>query len=280
VSVVGTPAEETVGGKVLLARSGLFDEFDAAMMVHPSFEDRTDTTSLACNGMEVTFLGVASHAVAHPEKGVNALQPLLRLFAEVEAARPSWEPDVKAPGVILEGGVRANIVPERAVAQFTVRGATIDRVRGVWRHMESMVERLAGEVGARFEIHPTDEPYFEMVTNVPLAHAYRANLAMLGRSVVDGPRPSQGSLDMGNVSHVCPSIHPFVRICPPEMASHTREFGEASVSPEGERALLDSVKAMAMSAADLLSRPELVREVRQAFDEFRQANRPQPGEAS
>ena len=269
VTVVGTPAEETIGGKVVLARSGLFDEFDAAMMVHPSGEDRAFSTSLACNGIEVEFLGVAAHAVAHPEKGVNALDSLLQLFSAIDAARKAWGPDVKVPGVILEGGLRANIIPERAVGQFTVRAASIARVDEVRAHLERMVEGIAIGTGANYRITDIDNPYFEMVTNRPLSDAYAANLVALGRTPVDGPRKSQGSLDMGNVSYRCPSIHPFVSICGPEMASHTRAFGEATVSERGERALLDSVKALAMTAADLLCWRHLVKEAREAFDEFR-----------
>jgi len=269
ITVVGTPAEETLGGKVLLSRAGVFDGFDAAMMVHPSAEDRVLSTSLACSGLEVTFTGKAAHAVAHPEKGINALEPMIQLFVQVEEARGRWGKEVKTPGVILEGGVRANIVPERTVGQFTVRAPTLQRVQEVRADIEQMVERIAGASGAEFSIRSTDEPYFEMVTNGPLAEAYRANLAELGRTAVDGPRVNQGSLDMGNVSYVCPSIHPFVSICEPDLASHTRAFGQAGVSPRGQSALLDSVKAMAMTAVDLMLRPELVRDARLSFEAFK-----------
>jgi amidohydrolase len=268
VTVVGTPAEETMGGKVILSRSGVFDAFDAAIMVHPSAEDRVHSTSLACSGLEITFTGKAAHAVAHPEKGINALLPMIRLFTAVEEAKRIWGPEVKAPGVILEGGVRANIVPERAVAQFTARAPTIGRVHEVRAEIERMVAEHAAAGGAEFAIRSTDEPYFEMVTNKPLAEAYRENLSVLGRTAVDGPRINQGSLDMGNVSYVCPSIHPFVSICDPDLASHTRAFGEASVSERGQAALLDSVKAMAMTAVDLITSPQLVAEARQEFERF------------
>ena len=271
VAVIGTPAEETIGGKVVLARAGIFDGFDAAMIVHPSAEDRAHSTSLACNGMQVEFLGKAAHAVAHPEKGINALDALLQLFAAIGAAGKVWGPEVRAPGVILEGGTRPNIVPERAVGQFTVRAANARRVGEVRAHIERMVKGIAIGTGTRFRITDTDNPYFEMVTNKPLADAYRENLVLLGRKPVDGPRKNQGSLDMGNVSYRCPSIHPFMSICPPEMASHTLGFAAASVGPEGERALLDAVKAMAMTAADLFAWRHLVEETRRTFEAFRSA---------
>ena len=129
-----------------------------------------------------------------------------------------------------------------------------------------MIEGIAIGTGTTFRITSTDNPYFEMVTNRVLADAYAANLVALGRDPVDGPRPNQGSLDMGNVSYRCPSIHPFVSICAPEVSSHTRAFAEASVSPRGERALLDSVRAMAMTAADLFAWRHLVQESRDELD--------------
>ncbi|MGD8375635.1 MAG: M20 family metallopeptidase [Acidobacteriota bacterium] len=269
VAVIGTPAEETIGGKVVLARAGVFDDYDAAMLVHPSAEDRAHSTSLACSGMEVEFLGKSAHAVAHPEKGINALDAVLQLFMAVDAARRRWSPQVKAPGVILEGGKRANIIPERAVAQFSVRAPTIREVRDVRQQIERMIQGIATATGTRFEIRDTDNPYFEMVSNDVLARAYADNLRALGREPVEGPRRNQGSLDMGNVSFRCPAIHPFVAICPPELASHTRDFGLASVSERGERALVDSVKAMAMTAADLFAWRHLAQEARAAFQAFR-----------
>jgi len=269
ITILGTPAEETIGGKVVLARHGIFDDFDAAMLVHPAAEDRAYSTSLACMGIEVEFTGKAAHAVAHPEKGINALDPLLQLFHAIDAARRGWSPDVRTPGIIREGGVRANIVPERAVGQFTLRAARVGTVRQVRLDIERMVAGIAAGSRTRATVVSTDHPYFEMVTNRPLAEAYRANLVALGRVPQDGPRRNQGSLDMGNVSYRCPAIHPFVAICPPEMASHTREFGAASVSAAGEKALLDSVQALAMTACDLALRPELVAAARQEFERFR-----------
>ena len=269
ITIVGTPAEETIGGKVVLARQGIFDGFDAAMLVHPAAEDRAYSTSLACMGIEVEFTGKAAHAVAHPEKGINALDPLLQLFHAIDAARRGWSPDVRTPGIIREGGVRPNIVPERAVGQFTLRAARVATVRQVRVDIERMVAGLAAASRTRASVRSTDHPYFEMVTNRPLAEAYRANLVALGRVPEDGPRRNQGSLDMGNVSYRCPAIHPFVAICPPEMASHTREFGEASVSAVGESGLLDSVQALAMTACDLTLHPELVAAARAEFERFR-----------
>src|SRR5882672_5542506 len=131
VVVIGTPAEETIGGKAVLVDRGLFDGIDAALMFHPSTEDRVYTTSLACHSLEVVFHGRAAHAVAAPEQGINALDALIRLFVDLERLKRRLPREVRMPGIIAEGGKRANIVPDRAVGRFTLRArnlATLARV--------------------------------------------------------------------------------------------------------------------------------------------------------
>ena len=52
----------------------------------------------------------------------------------------------------------------------------------------------------------------------------RDELRRLGRRTVDAPRKKMGSLDMGNVSQVVPSIHPYVAIAPRSVPLHSRGF--------------------------------------------------------
>src|SRR5262249_32699687 len=131
IVVYGTPAEETIGGKIVLARAGLFRGLDAALMFHPSTEDRVYMTSLACHSFEGEVRGRAAHAVASPEKGINALAALLALFAAMERLRPHLPAEARMPGVVLEGGRRPNIVPDRAVGRFTLRAGDLRRLARV-----------------------------------------------------------------------------------------------------------------------------------------------------
>ena len=258
IRVVGTPAEETLGGKVVLVDAGVFRDVDAALMVHPAAEDRVLSDSLACQSLEVTYLGRAAHAVAHPEKGLNALDPLLALFAARDAVMRQSRTGVRIVGVITAGGVRPNVVPDRAVGRFSLRAPTRaileDTVASFRRHAKSLGEGF----GCGLEIRPTDNAYDEMITNVAMADAYRENLAALGVTVNDAPREHKGSLDMGNVSHAVPSVHPFFSLVPHDVASHTREFAAATLTEAGQDGLLRSVQAMAMTGLDLLDDPDLL----------------------
>jgi len=267
ILVIGTPAEETVGGKCIMVREGVFQDVDAALMVHPGSEWRVESDSLACISLEVTFTGREAHAVAWPERGVNALDALIQLFIAVEMLRKRLGRDVKIPGIILEGGVRPNIIPARAVGHFSLRApdrSSRDRVR---EEFEKTVDGVARATGCGSSVRATDEPYDEMVTNKTMAALFQSHLRDAGIRTVDGPRQNKGSLDMGNVSRAVPSLHPFIAICEPDVASHSSGFARASVSPRGEEALVAAVRALALTGLDLLSQPGLLQQARREFEE-------------
>ena len=265
IRIIGTPAEETVGGKALMVKEGIFRDLDAALMIHPGTEFRVHTTSLACESIQVVFEGKASHAVTAPDRGVNALDPLIQLYVAIDALRKGLTPEVRIPGVILEGGKRANVVPDRAVGRFSARARNRAAVEAILERIRRMAEGLAAASGARVTVTRIDETYDEMITNQVLAALFKENLRSLGVETNDAPRERMGSLDMGNVSQVVPSLHAYVAIVAETGALHTREFAEATVSPEGRRGLDVAVRALAMTAIDLLVRPEAVQASRREF---------------
>ena len=265
VLVIGTPAEETIGGKCVMVREGVFAGIDAALMVHPGSEWRAESDSLACASLEVLFTGREAHAVAWPERGINALDALIQLFVAVDMMKKRLGRDVRIPGVILEGGVRANIIPARAVGHFSLRAPSSERRDEIRSEFERLVEGIARGTGCGHVIRAVDEPYDDLLTNKTMADRFAAHLRDAGVTVVSGPRINKGSLDMGNVSRAVPSIHPFVAICDASVASHTRGFADASVSEAGERALMIAARALALTGLDLLTHPELLVEARNEF---------------
>jgi amidohydrolase len=270
IVVYGTPAEETLGGKAAMARRGLFRGLDAALMFHPSTEDRVATTSLACHSLEVGFLGRAAHAVAAPETGINALTSVLRLFAAAERLPSRLPRGARLAGIIAEGGTRPNIVPERAVARFTLRARTRADLARVERAFRAAAGDAARSTGARLRIRPLDLPYDEMRTNGTLAGIFREELVAQGRRPVETPRRRMGSLDMGNVSHIVPAIHPYVAIAPPSTPLHSRAFARRAGGRPGRVGLLIATRALAATTLRLLDEPALLET---AWREFRTAGR-------
>jgi len=253
---------------VLMAEAGAFDGVDAAMMVHPADLDLTEPDVIAIATIRVTYQGRGAHAAAHPELGRNALDAAVLGYTSVGALRQHIAPTERVHGVFLEAGEKPNIVPDRAVAEWYVRSGTLASVKPLKERVLACLQGGAIAAGCTMTWEPTAPEYSDLRTNGPLVELYRANSAALGRRV-DVPAPGRrvtASTDMGNVSHLVPSIHPMVAASPPGVSLHSTEFAGFAGGADGDRALLDGAKAMAMTVVDLWLRPEALARVRAAFD--------------
>ncbi|MBI2848146.1 MAG: M20 family metallopeptidase [Chloroflexi bacterium] len=267
VLVIGTPAEELYGGKVIMASKGAFDNLDAAMILHPDTLDIATTRALACQGLEVEFFGKAAHAAARPEAGVNALEAMIQSFNAINALRQHIKPTARIHGIITDGGKAANVVPAHSAGSFLVRAADDS-------YLDELKEKVincflgAGEAtGARLQYKWDDTRYATMRNNLTLARLFVQNMEFLGRKVVLGePGSGFGSTDMGNVSHIVPAIHPFVAIASRDVMIHTPEFAAAAAADGGIKGMLDGAKALAMTAVDLLADPATLASVRDEFE--------------
>lgn len=267
VVVIGTPAEEGGGGKVVLIERGLFNDVDAAMLVHPSGRTMVARGSLASTRLFLEFSGKASHAAAAPEEGINALDAVILTFNNVNALRLHLKPDARVHGIITHGGTAANIIPDYAAAQFSVRAAKNGYAQQVLRRVVQCAEAGAAATGATLK-YSTRPSYAELIPNLTLAQAFAANWEAIGVRVHEARLDERmGSTDMGNVSHVVPAIHPYIHIVKEGVGGHTIEFREASISPRGHQGLIHAAKGMAMTTIDLLGNPELMARVKNEFVE-------------
>jgi amidohydrolase len=265
--VLGTPAEEGGGGKVLMAERGAFDGVDAAMMVHPAGLDLTEAEVIAIATWRVEYFGTGAHAAAAPHRGRNALDAMVLGYNAVAALRQHIAASERIHGVFTEAGQKPNIVPDHAVAEWYVRSATIESLQALKPRVLACLEGGAAAAGCRMEVHPTCPEYSDLRTNTALIDRYAANSLALGRPVAAPTAQTRvvASTDMGNVSHLVPSIHPMIAVSPPDVSLHSAEFARWAVSPDGDRAVLDGAKAMAMTVLDLWLDPGVLATVRAAF---------------
>jgi amidohydrolase len=264
IVILGCPAEETAvddsGGKLKLIAAGMFDDIDAALMVHPGTLDMVSTAgSLASCGYEFAFRGRAAHAALAPEEGINALDAVLLTFQGVNALRQHVRPDVRMHGIITAGGSSPNVVPEHAACRFRMRAADA-------RYLSQVAERVlncarAGSLatGAELSVREYAPGYAETRPNETLAQAFAENLTGLGRLVqVHSSLERKASTDFGNVSQVMPAIAATVAIAEDGVWFHTPEFAAAAASGTARTMLIDSAKGLALTAIDLLIRPGLL----------------------
>ena len=259
VIVYGTPAEETNGGKVILAEAGVFDELDAAMIVHPDGETRASGSSSALYPIRFIYKGKTAHAASCPEKGINALNSVIQLFNGIDALRQHVTPDVRMHGIITKGGVAANIVPDEAIADFYFRASTKERVTEVVEKVKKIAEGAALMTGATLEMERYELPYDDLRTNEELSNIFNENLRALGITDIKPAHHSSASSDIGNVSHVAPTIHPYIAITDCPIPSHTTRMAETTTTPKAHEILLTAALAMAYTGYDVIVRKESLR---------------------
>jgi amidohydrolase len=252
--ILGTPAEEGGGGKIAMARRGAFASGVAAMMVHPADADLLRMDSLAIHTVDVVYHGRAAHASAAPWEGRNALDAAVLGYMNVAALRQHIRPSERVHGIFTDAGEKPNIVPRRAAATWYVRSETMTSLRPLEQRVMACLEGAASACGCTMDATWDGHTYAEVRDNERLASAYAANMAAVGRTVVD-PRVTGhrvlGSTDMGNVSYLMPSIHPMVQVAPAGVPIHTEQFAEHAGSAGGDQAVLDGARAMAMTVVDL-----------------------------
>lgn len=259
VIVYGTPAEETNGGKVILAEAGVFHELDAAMIVHPDGETRASGSSSALYPIRFIYKGKTAHAASCPEKGINALNSVIQLFNGIDALRQHVTSDVRMHGIITKGGVAANIVPDEAIADFYFRASTKERVTEVVEKVKKIAEGAALMTGATLEMERYELPYDDLNTNEILSEMFNSNLRELGITDIKEAKATGGSSDIGNVSHVAPTIHPYIGITDCPMVGHSIEMANATTTSKAHDRLLIAALAMAYTGHDVIVRNESLR---------------------
>jgi len=261
---LGTPAEERGSGKQLMIEDGLLEGLDAALLYHPCDRSHVDIAPLASVDIEVIFKGLQSHAAGDPWNGKNALDAMILLFTSVGLWRQGLKPSARVHGIIQEGGTAANIIPDRTRAWFMVRSDNDADYRAMQGRFRQLCEAAALATDTTVDVVISGGSR-TMRTNRALAERWVANAAAYG--IEDqGHDESYGSTDMGNVSWVCPAIHPDLAIADEHTPGHSILFRDAAASVRADEITLLAATLVAQTAYDLYADPDLVAA---AWAEFR-----------
>ena len=183
IVVIGTPAEENYGGKIVMASKGAFSDLDAAMLVHPDVADIAVVPAIACQQMNVEFFGKSAHASANPAAGINALDAMILSFNSINALRQHIQSTARIHGIITDGGQAANIVPAHSAGEFYVRAADDAYLDELLQKVLNCFIGAAAATGARLEYKPDVLRYASMHSNMTLAQLYVRNMHSVGREV-------------------------------------------------------------------------------------------------
>ncbi|MEV6611775.1 amidohydrolase [Kutzneria sp. NPDC051319] len=257
--VVGTPAEEGGGGKVLELKAGVFDGIEAALMFHPGVYDWRYAQLTAQIEVGVRFHGRAAHPTGNPTEGVDALAALVQLFGALAILRARLPLGSHVQGIVTEGGTATNIVPDLAEGRFGVRGLTTTARDELVAQLTECAHGIARATGTTAEVWPASDGYQHVRDNAALSEVFARHVAESGITLAEpAPGVFLGSSDIGDVSNTIPAIHPFVAIADADQSDHTPEFVAAAASPRGRAVMLAAARALADTAVDVLTRPDLL----------------------
>jgi amidohydrolase len=272
VDVFGTPAEEAVGGKVIMATAGVFAGIDAALGAHPGTSEATCPTvegsgqSLACVLVKIGFHGRAAHAAADPFNGINALNAVIEVFNGINALRQHITADARIHGIITHGGDVPNVVPDFAQAEFFVRAATLAGMNELVEKVRRIAEGAALITGASLELEMPEEPNADMITNYPMASRLGEHLEEVGLQLpLAKAEPGSGSTDWANVSYEVPSVETSFPIVDHVCTWHSQEVVQAADSEMGYANTLAVARALALTGIDLIVDQELLALVKDEF---------------
>lgn len=277
--ILGCPAEEEVensGGKVVMVENGVFKNVDAALLIHPhDYTYLRRSSSNARAAIEVKFTSIRREDVYVEDDlrgqflaGDNALNAVILTFNAVNALRQHLSPDTRINGTITDGGGTPDMIPSHAAARFVIKTANRDNLKKATKELEKCAQAAAQATNTTLLFKPFRHP-FEDMYNLPSGmEAFKSNLETLGVEVREIGHPGRRNLsDVGNVSHVVPTIYTFIGIGPKATRPHTVEFRETAISKEAHDALMIASKSLAMTAIDIFIDPELLKQMRNEFEQ-------------
>ena len=265
IVVLGTPAEEGGGGKIIMLEEGCFDDIDYILMMHPCVNNLICRGGLATRGIRIEYHGKSVHS-SFPEGGINALQAVIQTFNMIDQFRALFPLKTNINGIITDGGRASNIIPDYASCEFSVRANTVKDLNIVVGYVEHIVETVEKLIGVKGKIEKSSM-YTERYPNRFIDEKLKENIAQFGVDM-EYPNPDMkyGASDIGNVSLKIPSIHSYIKIADKGVNSHSMDFTKAANSPRAHKQIIKAAKAMALTGYDILTDENLRKNIYEEFN--------------
>jgi len=270
VRLYGTPAEEGEGGKVLMVQRNAFDDSDVMMMLHPGTVDYNYPVYLALDTIKVEYFGHGCHG-SIPYDGVNALDAIVSAYTNIGLLRQYMKPTARVHGIITNGGVYPNIIPDYTSGLFYVRAINRIELKELSDKVVKIFEAAGLATGCTCKI-TKDFQMFDIQNNSFLADTYKDFMEAEGVTIPDREtqqKKSWGSTDMGNVTYVKPSFHNVVNVVDGQNYDiHTIEFRDNAKTPEAFQKMIRAAKCMALTGIKVMTDPALLKNAQDEFQKL------------
>jgi len=254
LKVMGCPAEEILVGKVTMLKEGAFDGIDMAIVMHPSDESMADDIAFAAVNKIYTFKGKPAHTAACPWMGASAGSAVQIMMHTVDAMRVHFKDYSRVHGIVMDGGMAVNIIPERAVCKFNMRALDADYLENeIITAVDRCAKGAAMCAGVEVEIEQEGNLIKDVRNDRRLVASVEKNMDFIGEHHI--PRTLNqgiGSTDVGNVTHALPAAQFYIGLGA-GVGTHTAAFADVAGGPEGKRALNAAIKVLAMTGLDMMA---------------------------
>ena len=267
IVVYGTPAEETIGGKIIMQEKGCFKDIDIALMMHAAPSTCVDLRCMALECFYVNFHGVESHAAMSPDKGKSAFDAALLSFQGIEFLREHVKEDSRMHYTVLDAGGPSNIVPGRTRAEYTLRSYSTDYLENVIvPRFYDIIKGACLMTGTTYDIERS-YPFKAKIPCITLNDLIMENAGQFDAPQITGPRDKTGSTDFGNVMYDVPGCCIRTAFVPEGTSAHSKEYLDAGKTDKAHAALRSGSEILAGTCVDILENPELLQKIKEEFQE-------------
>lgn len=262
--IYGTPAEETLGGKIIMLDAGYMKELDLALMSHGSPNTSVDEKCMALENFVVTFHGVKSHAAISPDEGRSALDAALLSFHAIEMLREHVKDDTRMHYTIRNAGGPPNVVPDLTVAEYTLRSYSTSYLNTVVERFYNILKGAALMTDTTYDIQ-RDLPFKSKIVCYSVNDLLMKNAAYEKAPSIAAPRKKTGSTDFGNVLYEIPGSCIRIAFTKPDAQPHSQEYLEAGKTDKAHDAICYAAKIMADTFCDVITTPGLLTQIKEEF---------------
>lgn len=262
--IYGTPAEETLGGKIVMFDAGYMKELDLALMSHGSPNTSVDEKCMALENFVVTFHGVKSHAAISPDEGRSALDAALLSFHAIEMLREHVKDDTRMHYTIRNAGGPPNVVPDLTVAEYTLRSYSTSYLNTVVERFYNILKGVALMTDTTYDIQ-RDLPFKSKIVCHSVNDLLMKNAAYEKAPSIAAPRKKTGSTDFGNVLYEIPGSCIRIAFTKPDAQPHSQEYLEAGKTDKAHDAICYAAKIMADTFCDVITTPGLLTQIKEEF---------------
>ncbi|KAF8817418.1 amidohydrolase [Phlegmacium glaucopus] len=269
VVLLGTPAEENGGGKIILLKRGGYADMDACIMCHPApgmpYSSSVGAT-IALQQIDVEYFGHGAHAGAAPWEGINALDAAFSAYSNISMLRQQIKPDHRIHGIVHGKNWLPNVIPDYSKMQWLVRTPTFSELTMLVERVQNCLKAASLATSCRIEMKLAD-PYLNLHQNPILAQGF-ADIVGNRYGWLTRTDATTASTDFGNVSCALPALHPAYAIpTEPRGGNHTPAFARAAISQAAHDATMVITKALAMTGYRVISDFDFFCKVRDSFEQ-------------